>query len=374
MFLSIIAVLFTFGLVIFIHELGHFIACLTQGIRVDEFAFGFGPNIWKFKKGHTEYKINWIPLGGYVKPAGEDLAGSVDKPWEYFAKPWYRRIIVVVAGPLMNYVLAFALFAGTVYVMGDPSYSKNPVIGEVLASYPAEAAGLKAGDTVISIGTTTITGWEAFASIIHANPGQPMEVAYTREGVQATATVIPRMDKTMKVGLIGVTPAVQYTPVGIGGAVSTGIKQCWFWTAYTLKTLGEKIYNREKPDVAGPVGIVQMVSKAAHSGLENFISLVALLSVAIGMFNLFPIPMLDGGTMILFLWEGISRRKLTEKILATANSVGMVILFSLLAFATYSDIMRIKQSRTEKAAAQKAAAEKAAAPAPAQAPAPAPAK
>ncbi|MFA6584092.1 MAG: site-2 protease family protein, partial [Elusimicrobiaceae bacterium] len=168
MILSIIAVLFTFGLVIFIHELGHFLAAKWQGIRVDEFAFGFGPSIWKRKIGYTEYKLNWIPLGGYVKPAGEDITASSGNPWEYFAKPWYRRIIVVVAGPAMNYFLAFLLFSGLILVMGYPSPSTQPVLGEVIASYPAENAGLKTGDVVTRIDGVQVLKWEDIAKSIHS--------------------------------------------------------------------------------------------------------------------------------------------------------------------------------------------------------------
>ncbi|MDD4005435.1 MAG: RIP metalloprotease RseP, partial [Elusimicrobiaceae bacterium] len=329
-----------------------------------------GPTIWKRKYGFTEYKINSIPLGGYVKPAGEDVAGSADKPWEYFAKPWYSRIIVVVSGPLMNYVLAFVLFTGLVFFVGEPDYSMKPVLGEVMASYPAEAAGLKAGDTILRVSTITVASWTDFSTAIHSRPQQPTEIVYSRGGVEASATVVPRLDEKTKFGLVGVTPQVVYTPVSFASAVGTGARQCWFWTYYTVKTLAEEIYNRRKPDVAGPVGIVQIVSKAAHSGMENFISLIALLSVAIGLFNLFPIPMLDGGTIVLFLWEGISRRKITEKLLERVNSVGMVLLVCLLVFATYSDIARIRKSRLEKAAAEKAKAEQAAPAAPAAVAAP----
>jgi regulator of sigma E protease len=274
----------------------------------------------------------------------------------------------------MNYVLAFILFTGLILVMGDPTPSSKPILGEVMSTSPAETAGLKAGDVIKQIDGVPISKWEDIANSVQPRADKTIEVVALRAGVEEKFTLTPRLDKTRNVGVMGVTVSTEYKPVGVFESVRAGAYQCWFWTYFTLQTIGEKIYKREKPDVAGPVGIVQMVSSAAHSGIENLIMLIGLLSVAIGLFNLFPIPVLDGGHVVLFLWEGISRRKLTEKLVARANSVGMVILFSLLIFATYSDIARIRQGRKEKAAAaEKARAEQTV---PAQAPAssPAPAK
>jgi len=339
MILSAIAVIVTFGLVIFIHELGHFIACRQVGIRVEEFAFGFGPKIYGFEKNGTKYLINWIPLGGYVKPAGESIESGQKATDEYFSKPWYSRTIVAFAGPLMNYLLAFVLFAAVILAVGDPSPSNDPVIGDVAQGYPAAAAGLAAGDRIISIDGKPVTDWQSVADTIHAKTGA-LALVYRRGTQDFSVRLTPKID-SQKIGMIGVAPAMIYEKKGVGSAVSLAAHQCYFWTAFTIKTLASKIYHKEKPDVSGPIGIVQMVGKAAHSGMANMVFLIALLSVAVGLFNLFPIPILDGGQIMLFLWEAISRRRLTEKLVNGANSIGFAVLAFIFVFATYNDIVRI---------------------------------
>lgn len=351
MILSIIGVLITFGVIIFIHELGHFIAARAVGIRVEQFAFGFGKAIVKWQRGPTEYRINWIPLGGYVKPAGEDIQNSSGDPDEYFAKPWYKRLVVVLAGATMNYVLALVLFSALAFHFGDPKASNEPVIGALSPSYPAEMAGLKEGDRILAVNSTTVATWEEMAGLIRQSKDKELILEYEREGVKASANLTPKEDAMQSYPVIGIAPSIGYEKIGMISAVGAGAQQCYYWSALTIKSLFRAVQKREKPDVAGPIGIVQIVGKAVHSGFENFIWLVALLNVAVGLFNLFPIPVLDGGTAILFIYEGISRRKLTEQLIVKANSVGIIILLGIFLFATYSDINRIVTMRKPKPAA-----------------------
>ncbi len=352
---STVAVVFTLGLVILLHEWGHFIVCRLLGVRVERFAFGFGPELFGVTRKGTRYSLCAFPLGGFVKPAGESLEEFGGKPDEYFAQSWYRRLAIVYAGPSMNYLLAFVLFTGVVWIKGVPESGKDPVIGNLMTGFPADAAGLKIDDRVVSVNGKAISTWEELAGSVHASPGKAVSLVIRRgEGESLTKSVVPRKDDATGRGLIGIMAKPFHRPVAFVEAASEGGRQCVLLTMFTIKTLASKIYKRERPDVAGPVGIVQMVSRAAHSGLEDLIFLIGLISVAIGFFNFLPVPLLDGGHAALYIWEGISGKKLTQNAMATANSVGIVFLLSLLVFATYNDFSRILGERS---ARKKAAAE-----------------
>lgn len=352
MILSFIAVVVTFGMVIFLHELGHFLVCRKIGVRVERFAFGFGPELVGFTSGDTRFSICAVPLGGFVKPAGESLDDHTGHPDEYFSRTPFERLLIVAAGPAMNYVLAFAMFFLVVFFKGVPEGSTAPVIGDLAPNYPAAVAGLKAGDRVLKVDSVEVAKWSDLAEYVYKRPDVPIKLTYARDGQVAQVEVTPRLDAANKRGLIGIAQSVEYRKIGFLGSVVEALKECWHWTAYTVTTLAEKIWAREKPDLAGPVGIVQMVSRAAHSGLENLVQLIGLISVAIGFFNILPIPLLDGGHAVLYIYEWVSRKKLTTAVVGAANSVGLAVLMSLLLFATYNDIMRIRDGRKAKAAAE----------------------
>ncbi len=360
MILSITAVLFTFGLVIFLHELGHFLVCKLTGIKVEAFSFGFGPELFGRVKGDTRYSIRAVPLGGYVKPAGENIAEVTGHPDEYFSKPWYTRLGVVLAGPFMNYLLAFILFTGIIYTAGKPVYSS--VVGDVVAGLPAEGAGLKPGDKVLSVDGVKVSAWDDMAELIHKKVESEVLIGYERKGAAAAIKIKTKrgldQDTGKDIGLIGVPPdqaSSVFIKVGALDSLRFGAGQCWFWTAYTVKTLASNLRRREKPDISGPIGIINIVSKAAHTGMPDLVFLIALISVAVGFFNLLPIPLLDGGHAVVFILEGIFRRRLTPRVMGWLNSTGIAFLVFVLLFATYSDIKRL--------VAPKPAPERAAAPA-----------
>ncbi len=343
---SAAAVAVTFGLVIFLHEFGHFLMCRRLGVRVEKFAFGMGPELFGMTKGETRYSVCALPLGGFVKPAGEDLETCTGKPDEYFGQAWYRRLAIVFSGPAMNYLLAFTLFTGVVYWKGLPQYGEEPVIGNMMTGFPAERAGLKIGDRVTAFNGAPITTWKQLSDSIHAVPGREATLRYRRDGVEASLTLTTKADDASGFGVIGIMPESVFTPVGPLTAVEEGAAQCWHLTAFTVTTILSKIHHGQRPDLAGPVGIVQMVSRAAHAGWEDLIFLIGLISVAIGFFNFLPVPLLDGGHAAMYLWEGVSRRKLTVQWMNRANSVGIVFLALLLVFATYSDVLRLRGERS----------------------------
>lgn len=354
---SAAAVVLTFGMVIFLHEAGHFFVCRWLGVRVEKFAFGFGPELLGITGASgTRFSICAFPLGGFVKPAGEELENSSGKPDEYFGQKWHRRLAIVAAGPAMNYLLAFTLFTGVVFVKGMPEAGTGPVIGNMMVGFPADRAGIQIDDQITSINGKETKTWEEVASTIHKFPGQEITVVFKRGEAATTVKITPKKDEASGRGVIGIMPKPVYRAVGFGGAVTEGVKQCWALTTFTVKTIASKIYKAERPDVAGPVGIVQMVSKAAHSGWEDLVFLIGLISVAIGFFNILPVPLLDGGHAAMYIWEGVTGKPLTKEAMARANSVGIAFLISLLVFATYNDVVRL---RSERAARRPAVEEKA---------------
>lgn len=340
-------VIFGFGLVIFVHEFGHFIVAKKTGVKVDRFSFGLGPEMIGFQWGETRYCLAWIPLGGEVRMAGEmeleDAAESTKPrdPREFFAQPWYRRIPIVVAGPAMNYVLSFFLFAGMAFVWGVPQLSPDPIVGDLAEGFPAAVSGLKPGDRFLSIDGAPVADWKSMAEKIHGAAGKALSVEVRRGEETLKLSVTPK-DEGGK-GLIGITPATVQERLGFFASLARGAQQCWGWSKLTLTYLGEKIVRREKPELSGPVGIASVVAKAAKSGLPDYLFLIALISVGIGLFNLFPIPMLDGGHLAFFLWEGIFRRPPGRRLVQAANTAGLALLLSIFVFATYGDIKRLRK-------------------------------
>ena len=349
---SAAAILLTFGLVIFIHELGHFLMCLRLGVRVEKFAFGMGPELFGMTRGETRYSLCAFPLGGFVKPAGEEIEGCSGKTDEYYGQPWYRRLAIVYSGPLMNYVLAFVLFTGVVWIKGMPEFGDKPVIGNMMTGFPADRAGVRIGDEILAFNGRRIAAWRELSDAIHAAPKQEVRLLLRREGKEFTLKLVTRVDDSTGRGMVGIMPESVFKPVGFLVAAWEGAAQCWNFTAVTAKTIASKIWRAEKPDLAGPVGIAQMVSRAAHSGWEDLVFLIGFISVAIGFFNLLPIPVLDGVHAVMYLWEGLSRRRLTQDLMTRANSVGFVLIALLIIFATYSDVVRLR----EESAARKAQA------------------
>ncbi len=343
-----LSVIFAFGLVIFVHEFGHFIVAKKTGVKVERFSFGLGPELFGFQWGETRYCLAWIPLGGEVRMAGEmdpeDAAGApVPKdPREFFAQPWYRRIPIVLAGPAMNYVLAFFLFSLVAFIWGIPVPSSEPVVGDLAENFPAAVAGIQPGDRFLSIDGAAVSDWKSVADRIHAAAGKPLALKVQRNDKTLSFKITPLEDKASGHGLIGVTPATVHQKLGPLDSMGRGAQQTWGWTRMTLTYLGQKIVRREKVELSGPVGIASVITKAAKSGLMDYLLLIALISVGVGLFNVFPIPMLDGGHMAFYLWEGIFRRPMPRRIVQAFHMVGTAVLLSIFAFATYNDIQHLR--------------------------------
>ncbi|MBI2118551.1 MAG: RIP metalloprotease RseP [Elusimicrobia bacterium] len=340
-----LCVILVFSLVVVIHELGHFLVCKWLGVRVEKFAIGFGKELFGFEWKGTRWSFCLLPLGGYVKPAGEELEETTGAPDEFFGQTWYKRIAIALAGPVMNYVLAFTCFFLLVFFWGQPHPSNQPVIGEVVTGYPAQTAGLEKGDKILAINGKQVGTWEEAAKIIHLNPEKPIDMLVQRivEGnsLNKIAAVVPKKDLQREIGVIGISPLVEMQKLGVLASVENASQQTVFWTVLTLKYLGDAIVQRKKPELAGPIGIVSIVAKVSKQGFQEMMGLIALISLSLGLFNFFPIPLLDGGHVFLYLLEGILHKPLNKTVVRTANIIGASFLLAIFIFATSQDISRL---------------------------------
>ena len=336
-----LATVFGIGLLVFIHELGHFLMAKKFKIRVEQFAFGFGPEIVGFDYGGTRYSICAIPLGGMVKMPGEDAATATGSPDEFMSQPWYRRMIIAFFGPFMNYVLAVVIFTIVFFFWGVSIPSEKPVIGDVMDGYPAKVSGIMSGDTIQKINGITINSWQDMAEVIHKSVSKKLKFSVLRANATVTLEMIPAKDPATGVGIIGIAPMVETKKTGLIDSFTMGIKMVVFQTVYTVKYLGMKIIHWEKPEVAGPIGVIQLLAKAAKSGIENLLHFLAVISVALGLFNLFPIPLVDGGHILLALIEAVTRKPLNKSAVQVSNFVGLSIIVFIFIFATYSDLARL---------------------------------
>ena len=348
MLLSALAVIVVLSPIVIIHEFGHFIACRLTGIGVKEFSFGFGKILWhkKSSKG-TDFQIRAIPFGGFVEPEGQMFPeeGATEKPKanEFGAKKWYAKFFMVVNGAFFNYVLAAFIFSLLIFLRGMPENDPTklaPVIGEVVAEYPAEKVGLQKMDLITAINGKDIQNWQELTQAIQARQG---DLSLTvKRGEDTLQFSIKESDfLPEKPTLIGIGVYNELKPVGVFSAVGLGLYQCWYWTKFSLMSLWQSITHKKAPDLAGPIGIVNIIHKSVHTGLLDFIFLIGMLSLAVGMFNLFPIPILDGGYALVFLWEGLTGKLPSTKMIMRAANVGFYILMILVVYASYSDIKRI---------------------------------
>jgi regulator of sigma E protease len=345
--LRIILTVICLGLVVVIHELGHLVMAIKLGVRVERFTVGFGPEIFGWTSGGIRYAVCAVPLGGMVKLAGEFQDERHNKPDEFFSQPWYRRNLIALAGPLMNYVLAFVLFALVAGVWGILVPSSQPVVGDIIPGLPAAQAGIQENDRILRINNAPITAWDEMAKFIHEHPEEKLNVELERasESNKAPRTIkiilTPKRDPQMGIGLIGIMPKVDKVKPGVKGSLDAAYRDVTVWTLQPLKYLTSKIRRFEGPkELSGPLGIAQMVTKATREGLSYVIYLIAIISTGLGLFNLFPIPILDGGHILLYTIEGIIRRPLSRRVMQVANAIGLSVVLTIFLYASYQDVLR----------------------------------
>lgn len=338
--LTIIATIFVFSLIVFVHELGHFITAKLSGMQVDEFAIGFGPKLCSYTYGDTTYSLRIIPLGGFNKIAGM----TDDEPLNeksFLNKPVWKRLIVIAAGACMNFLLAIVLFWGIIFVSGTMKVSPEPVVGSIVENSPAARVSLQAGDKIVSIGGTAITTWNDIPKAVSAHAKEVLPITVERNGQAQTVELIPEQDEQAKRAVIGVVPVIERQSHGFFEAGSMAIERTGQVCGLMISGLYEMVTGKQKAEVAGPLGVAQLAGQMAEVGFVNLLMFTAFLSINLGIINLLPVPLLDGGYIILLLIEGITRRRMPKKALGYIQTCGMVILGAIFLLAMFQDISRL---------------------------------
>jgi regulator of sigma E protease len=360
--------LFVLSLVVFFHEFGHFLVARLCGVRILVFSIGFGPELVGFNDRHnTRWKISAIPLGGYVKFFGDDNAASVpdaprlesmpasDRAKSFFFQPVYKRAAIVAAGPIANFVLAIVIFAMVFMLYGKQTMSAR--VDAVQADSAAAAAGFQPGDLVVTIDGQAIGDFEQMQRIVSESAGNQLDIKIDRKGAVLDLRATPAL-KEMKdnfgnvhrIGILGISRStaaedLKSQPVGPLQAVALGAEETWFVVDRTLSYIGGVIVGREAADqLGGPIRIAQISGQVASIGFVALIHLAGVLSVSIGLLNLFPIPLLDGGHLLFYTIEATRGRPLSERAQEVGFRIGLAIVVMLMIFATFNDIVHLTTS------------------------------
>lgn len=359
---TILPFLVILTIVVFVHEFGHFIVARWNGVKVDVFSIGFGRELFGWNDRHgTRWRVSLLPLGGYVKFFGDanEASGGADKSREltdaerevsFHHKRVGQRMAVVAAGPGFNFLFAIVVFAAVFMTVGQPT--TPPVLGGVQEGSPAAAAGLQAGDRIVAIDGRAIERFEEIQRLVPLNAGTPMQVEVDRDGERRSFEVTPRMTEMTdgfgnvhRTPILGVSVSNQHMEMRRMGpveAVGQATTHTWGIVASTMTALGQMVSgDRGTDDLGGPVRIAQFSGQAAQSGVVNAIMFVALLSVALGLFNLFPVPMLDGGHLLFYGVEALRGRPLSERMQEYGFRVGFALVVCLMVFVTWNDIVRL---------------------------------
>ena len=386
---TLLATIIVLGVLVTIHEYGHFIAARSVGIRVDKFSVGMPPRfltitscddalllkLFFFKKdanrkliwapvfqtsivkpgrvgSKTEYVVALLPLGGYVKMAGiidESMDTKINhKDDEFMSKPLWAKLWVMSAGVIMNTILAFVIFSSIGYYQGTATISDEPVIAEIIEEMPAEKAGLVVGDRVLKINDNEVYTWSDLTKSIHQKPNEEIKLKIDRYGeilnfnIITTIREIPNKNGTSNVGAIGIIPQITYDEMTLFQALNSGIARTlgsFGMIVESLKMLGSGAASVS--DFGGPIMIAQLAGKTAEAGMIPFFTFMALLSVNLAFLNILPIPGLDGGHIFIHLLEGIINRPLPLKARITIQQLGMTFLLILMVTIIFQDITRL---------------------------------
>jgi regulator of sigma E protease len=387
-FLAIIPFLLVLGVVVTVHELGHFLAAKALGTKIDRFSIGFGKAIahWTDKSG-VEWRLGWLPIGGYVRFAGDENAASIPDADDLAAmrrqlvsegrggeisryfhfKPTWQRAIIVAAGPVANFILAIAIFATLLMSFGE--WVVPPKIDKVLPNSAAAAAGFRSGDVIVAANGREIKRFDEIQELVAVRAGVPIDFTVQRGGAEVGLTATPtwrttedRVAGRQRVGSLGIMPAqaaddyiqLRYGPIE---AVGRGAQRTWRTLETTVYYLGRMITGQVHADeLRGPLGIATVTKNVAELGAEgstslldtlgrsglNLLQLAALISVSIGFMNLLPVPVLDGGHLMFYAYEAVTRRPLAAKVQAAGYRVGLALVLGLMLFATWNDLQRLR--------------------------------
>lgn len=348
----IVAAVVAFGVLVFLHELGHFLVAKKAGVGVLTFSIGFGPKVLVRRYGETEYCVSAFPLGGYVKMVGEDprddvSSGDLDRSFAH--RSLASRIAIVAAGPGANFLLAMAVFLFVFMVFGVPY--RTAEIGGVKAGSPAAGAGLQAGDRVVMVGDRPIRSWDQLSAEVRTSGGRPMHLGVARGEREFPVTLSPTRGETQN--LLGEVEETWLIGIQSAGTVEVErrnpLTAAWLSVSrtvelslLTLEVLAKMVVGRvDSSNLGGPVMIAQLAGEQAQRGIANYLFLVALLSINLGVLNLLPIPMLDGGHLLFFLIEAVRGKPLDVRQRERAQQMGLVMLLFVMVYAFYNDLARI---------------------------------
>lgn len=341
-----------FGIMIFIHEFGHFIVAKRMGVKVLEFALGFGKKIIAFQKGDTEYSLRLFPLGGYVKMVGEGEAGDPNDPGNFQNKSAGARIAIIAAGPIMNCVLAFLLLVFLGLFFGKIQASFTNEVHQIIAEKPAAKAGLTKGDKLIAINGEQISSGERAMELIRANTDKILNLTVKRQGKEQIFTVIPMKNPETGLGMIGVL--FKPTPSFVSPGIAAALENVHFTFAtvglmpvkvFQLLAAGEMSWKDVREGSGGPIGIAQFIFESAPSGFGHMLWVAGLLNVAIGFFNLYPIPALDGARIAFLSLSLILPKPLNPEKEELIHFVGFILLIFLVLIVSYQDVVRLIQGK-----------------------------
>jgi len=357
---NIVPFLIVLSLLVYVHELGHYWVARINGVKVEVFSIGFGPEIfgWTNKNG-TRWKVSYIPLGGYVKMFSDANAASQpdvnaiqdmteeEKEQSLFHKSVWQRMAVSFAGPAANYIFAIALLGGLYATVGQKIPSDTVKVGEVSTEGAGYKAGLKTNDIVLAINGKPINSFQDLSEIVSANPNNPITMLVQRDDQElvltATPTSVGTGDKVR--GLLGIQQRLDFKIVerSLFSSIGHAAKDSMTMTVSTLQALGQMIIGKLPADgLSGPIGIATVTGKVAQKSLSDLLWFTAILSINLGLINLFPVPMLDGGHLLFYIIEAVRGKPVSEKAQEYAYRVGFMLVMTLIVFATWNDIKRIE--------------------------------
>ena len=330
--MTIIYAILIFCLLIFVHELGHFIAAKLCGVKVNAFAIGMGPAFWKRQRGETEYSLRIFPIGGFCAMEGEDEESEDARAFN--KKPAWQRAIVLAAGSFMNLLTAIVLMIIIAFWQGEATNT----IETVIDGSPAFEAGIRAGDEVLFIDETKIEAWDDLQSAVGGNQGEPIQVTVLREGQELEFSAVPEYDEQAGRSKIGIAPEMRRNPVA---AVWRGVQSTWDMTVMMYDII-VKLFTGDvsTKELSGPVGIVYAVNDTAKAGVIYVVYLAALLSLNLAVMNLLPFPALDGGRLLFLLIRKVTGRRVTDEMEGKIHFVGIMLLFGLMIYVTWNDILK----------------------------------
>lgn len=345
--IALISTIVVLGCLIFFHEFGHFIVARLMGVGVLRFSLGYPPTMVKIKRGETEYCLSWIPFGGYVKFKGE-ITGERDKivPRDHLngRSPWVK-FLIASAGPFANLLLGVLFFSAVAFFYGAGEAKDSPVVGAISPDMPAKRAGLMVGDSIISINGDTVRSWNELAQIVHKLPDTTISVVWVHndsvlsDTIRTVARTVPGIDHP--VGLMGIAPSSDIRRLPPLKALYFGVSRTVYVLYEMTFFLGRLFIGRMNwSDVGGPVLIAKYAGESAKLGIWNLVFFMGFISINLVFLNLIPLPILDGGQMLLSAMEGVRRKPIAPRTATLLQTASAALLFALMILVTVHDILR----------------------------------